>query len=106
MPLHDACHSIDSPNMRSILENIKFTNYEACHERQDRRPPDLGPVYGRNRPGVGSAAGFGRCPATALLEKGPDTADVDHWSSHCPARHRILVWLGLLDRRAFPGLDR
>jgi hypothetical protein len=26
MLLDDACHSIDSPNMRSILENIKFPN--------------------------------------------------------------------------------
>src|SRR5690242_20492482 len=27
MLLHDACHSIDNPNMRSILENVKFPNY-------------------------------------------------------------------------------
>jgi hypothetical protein len=27
MLLDDACHSIDSPNMRSILENVKFPNY-------------------------------------------------------------------------------
>jgi hypothetical protein len=26
LPFHDACHSIDSPNMRLILENIKFPN--------------------------------------------------------------------------------
>jgi membrane fusion protein (multidrug efflux system) len=27
MPLNDACHSIDSPNMPAILENVKFPNY-------------------------------------------------------------------------------
>src|SRR5229473_7116667 len=27
MLLHDACHSIDSPNVGPILENIKFPNY-------------------------------------------------------------------------------
>src|ERR1700688_1121536 len=27
MLLHDACHSIDSPNVGRILENIKFPNY-------------------------------------------------------------------------------
>jgi hypothetical protein len=26
MSLHDACHSIDSRNVRPILENIKFRN--------------------------------------------------------------------------------
>jgi hypothetical protein len=26
MLLNDACHSIDTPNMGSILENIKFPN--------------------------------------------------------------------------------
>jgi hypothetical protein len=27
MLLDDDCHPIDSPNMRSILENVKFPNY-------------------------------------------------------------------------------
>jgi hypothetical protein len=27
MLLNDACHSIDSPNMGAILENVKFPNY-------------------------------------------------------------------------------
>jgi hypothetical protein len=27
MLLDDACHSIDSPNMEAILENVKFPNY-------------------------------------------------------------------------------
>jgi hypothetical protein len=27
MLLHDDCHPIDYPNMRSILENVKFPNY-------------------------------------------------------------------------------
>jgi hypothetical protein len=29
MLLDDACHSIDSLNMRAILENVKFPNYPA-----------------------------------------------------------------------------
>ena len=33
MLLHDACHSIDSPNIGSILENIKFPNYRPPHAR-------------------------------------------------------------------------
>src|SRR5262245_18631971 len=28
MPLHEACHSIDRPNIEPILENIKFPKYE------------------------------------------------------------------------------
>jgi hypothetical protein len=27
MPLDDACHSIDSPKVGVILENVKFPNY-------------------------------------------------------------------------------
>jgi hypothetical protein len=27
MLLNDACHSIDTPNMGAILENVKFPNY-------------------------------------------------------------------------------
>jgi hypothetical protein len=27
MPLHEACHSIDRPNIGPILENIKFPKY-------------------------------------------------------------------------------
>jgi hypothetical protein len=30
MLLDDACHSIDSLNMRAILENVKFPNYLAA----------------------------------------------------------------------------
>jgi hypothetical protein len=30
MLLDDACHSIDSPNLGAILENIKFPNYPAA----------------------------------------------------------------------------
>jgi hypothetical protein len=34
MLLHDACHSIDSPKLGSILENIKFpkSGIRECHQ--------------------------------------------------------------------------
>src|ERR1700738_1600619 len=33
MPLHDACHSIDSSNVGSILENIKFPKWADAQRR-------------------------------------------------------------------------
>jgi hypothetical protein len=33
MLLDDDCHSIDSPNMAGILENVKFPNSIAASER-------------------------------------------------------------------------
>jgi hypothetical protein len=38
MLLDDDCHSIDSPNMRVILENVKFPNSIAAEEPNSAFP--------------------------------------------------------------------
>src|ERR1700722_15031204 len=56
MLLHDACHSIDSPNVGCILENIKFPNYSSRLGRASKShqetppPPPLPTAFEMERP--------------------------------------------------------
>src|SRR5580765_473175 len=100
MSLHDACHSIDSSDVRPILEIVKFPNSSQAENRHDP-PLNLLPNRAAGGPGRrrGGAATRGDGTATGRCKKGQSSQSVDGWSGGRRAGGGCLVWLGLLDRR-------
>ncbi|MGA7804539.1 hypothetical protein, partial [Bradyrhizobium sp.] len=70
MLLNDICHSIDSPNMGTILENIKFPKYPGAQRLQfPFVRKGIEPQRGNHEPPYrilpGRTSGFGRNRAGA-----------------------------------------
>src|SRR4029079_16924291 len=83
MSLHDACHSIDSPDIGPILEIVKFPKSSRAEKRHDR-PLDFVLDRSAGEPG----------PSGARRSKAPSSQAVVRWSGDRRAGGRGLVWLG------------